>query len=61
VCTNDSLNAVLIAVTCTVIALKCRHCPGFYDELVGVEISTSDGLTLPFGTIAEIIYTFLTW
>jgi hypothetical protein len=29
--------------------------------LVGVEISTSDGLTLPFGTIAEIIYTFLTW
>jgi hypothetical protein len=58
VCTNDSLSVVLIAVTCTVIALKCRHCPEFCDELVGVEISTSDGLTLPFVIIAEIIYIF---
>jgi len=58
VCTNETLSAVLIAVTCAVSALKRRHYPEFCDEWVGVEISTSDGLTLPTVSIAEIIYFF---
>jgi hypothetical protein len=58
VCTNETLSAVLTAVTCTVSALKRRHYPKFCDECVGVEISTSDGLTLPSASIAEIIHIF---
>ena len=60
VCTNETLNAVLIAVTCTVSALKSMHYPEFCDEWVRVEISTSDGLALRSVAIAEIIYIFLT-
>jgi hypothetical protein len=58
VCTNEIFSAALIAVTCTVSPLKRRHYPAFCDEWVGVEISTSDGLTLPSVSIAEIIYIF---
>ena len=45
-CTNKTLGAVLIAVTSTVSAFKCRYCLEFCDEWVWVEVSTSEGLTL---------------
>ena len=58
-CTKETLSAVLLAVTCTVSALKRRHYPEFCDEWVGVEISTSDSLTLCSVALAEIIYIYI--